>query len=99
MAKYRKHIETITAVEIGRACDGFSDQCRVNAPFLHRDTVRHVLDFESGELAREMFEVFRVRVARRADRETQEMRELFLAVTDPVVRISPTIRLSYPRRM
>ena len=60
-------IETITAGQIGRASDRFSERCRVNAVSLPKDTVQLVLEDEGDQLAQEMFEMLRTRVERRAN--------------------------------
>lgn len=58
--------EQISAGQIGRASDRFSDRCRTNAASLPRDTVQLILEEEGDALAQEMFEVLRARVERRA---------------------------------
>jgi len=60
-------VEVITAGQIGRASDRFSERCRVNASSLPKDTVQVVLEDEGDALAQEMFEVFRTRIERRAN--------------------------------
>ena len=59
--------EVITAGQISRAADRFSERCRVNASSFSKDTVQVVLEDEGDALAQEMFEVFRARVERRAN--------------------------------
>jgi hypothetical protein len=54
--------ETITAGQIGRAADRFSERCRVNALSLPRNYVQVVLEDEGDALAQEMFKMFRTRV-------------------------------------
>ena len=66
MEKTTAPIEGITAGQIGRASDRFSERCRVNALSLPKDTVQVVLKDEGDALAEEMFKVFRTRVERRA---------------------------------
>jgi hypothetical protein len=62
-----KEAEVITAGQIGRAADRFSERCRVNASSLPKDISQIVLEDEGDALAQEMFEAFRLRVERRSD--------------------------------
>lgn len=57
----------ITAGQIGRVADRFSERCRINALSLPRDSVQAVLENEGDVLAQEMFEIFRSRVERRTN--------------------------------
>lgn len=59
--------ESITAGQIGRAAERFSERCRVNASALPKGTAQVVLEDEGDALAQEMFEVFRARVERRSN--------------------------------
>lgn len=65
--------EGITAGQIGRAADRFSERCRVNASSLPKDTVQTVLEDEGDALAQEMFEVFRSRIKRHANTITRRV--------------------------
>lgn len=66
--------EEITAGQIGRAADRFSERCRVNASLLPKNTVQVVLEDEGDALAREMFEVFHARVERCAKMITRRVK-------------------------
>lgn len=57
--------EGITAGQIGRASDRFSDRCRTNSASLPKDAVQQILEEEGDQLAQDMFEALRVRVERR----------------------------------
>jgi hypothetical protein len=58
-------VELISAGQIGRASDRFSERCRTNASSLPRDMVQAVLEDEGDQLAQEMFQTLRARVERR----------------------------------
>jgi len=60
-------IAEITAEQIGRLSDRFSERCRKNKVSLPKDTVQLVLEQEGGELAQEQFEALRKRVERRSE--------------------------------
>ena len=62
-----KNIAPITAGQIGRAAERFSERCRVNASTLPKETAQVVLEDEGDVLAQEMFEVFRARIERRSN--------------------------------
>src|SRR3989344_7785496 len=59
-------VEVITAGQIGRASDRFSERCRTNAVSLPKDIVQEVLEHEGDQIAQEMFEALRSHVERRA---------------------------------
>lgn len=59
-----KTIAPITAGQIRRAADRFSERCHINESSLPKDSVQEVLEDEGDVLAQEMFEVFRARVER-----------------------------------
>lgn len=98
MAKART-VETITDRQIQRASEFFLHRCRANAALLPREIVRDVLEEEGDALAQGMFEALRVRVARREAQHSRETLAGVLANVDPSVRIWPTFRMPYPRRM
>ena len=60
-------IEHITAEQIGRVADRFSEKCRKNKSSLSKDVVQLVLEDEGDALAQEMFEAVRSRVERRRE--------------------------------
>lgn len=59
-------IETITAAQIGRVSDRFSERCRKHAVSLPKDATQQVLEDEGDQLVQEMFEALRKRVEARA---------------------------------
>lgn len=86
-------IETITAAQIGRASDRFSERCRKNAASLPKDVTQLVLEEEGDQLSQEMFEALRKRVEARASMIVRHVK--VNRHQDPIQVIDATNRTKY----